>query len=346
MQAILEHHWFANALVATLLLGALVVAVLVRRNQLWRDAARELVRRRPLALAVLALYLAVGLADSVAWVDGRALGDDVVSAHQPRSIIERAFGGRTERSYSRPFAATELYGTPARPLAFPGKHPLGTDILGRDTLLLTLKGARVALLVGGLTSLLAIPLALLLGVSAGYFGRFVDDVVLFVMSTLASIPGILLLIALVMALGQGTVQVCLALAVTSWVSFCRIARGETMKLRELDYVHAARLMGVSELGIVWRHVVPNLMHLVVITFVLMFSGQVLVEAVLAWLGIGAAGSWGQMIAQAKDELSRDPIVYWNVLAAGGGMFVLLLAINAVGDAVRDILDPRTRREHE
>ncbi len=81
MQAILEHHWFANALVATLLLGALVVAVLVRRNQLWRDAARELVRRRPLALAVLALYLAVGLADSVAWVDGRALGDDVVSAH-------------------------------------------------------------------------------------------------------------------------------------------------------------------------------------------------------------------------------------------------------------------------
>jgi peptide/nickel transport system permease protein len=88
------------------------------------------------------------------------------------------------------------------------------------------------------------------------------------------------------------------------------------------------------------------MHLVVITFVLMFSGLVLVEAVLAWLGIGAAGSWGQMIAQAKDELSRDPLVYWNVLAAGGAMFVLLLAVNSVGDAVRDILDPRTRREGE
>ncbi len=344
MPPFLEHHWFSNAVVAALLLAGAAAAVAVRRHELWREAARELWRRRPVALSVLALYVAVGLADSVAWVDGRGLGDDVVSAHQPRSIVDRAFGGRPEKSYSAPFAATELYGTPPRPLAYPGRHPLGTDILGRDTLLLTLKGVRVALLVGGLTSLLAIPLALLFGVSAGYFGGRVDDAVFFVMSTLASIPGILLLIALVMALGQGTVQVCLALAITSWVSFCRIARGETMKLRELDYVHAARLMGVSEVGIIWRHVLPNLLHLVVITFVLMFSGQVLVEAVLAWLGIGAAGSWGQMIAQAKDELSRDPVVYWNVLAAGGAMVVLLLGVNAVGDAVRDVLDPRTRRE--
>ncbi|MBN2195111.1 MAG: ABC transporter permease [Polyangiaceae bacterium] len=346
MQAILEHHWFSNAVVAALLLGSVALSVFVHRNELWRGAARELGRRRPVALGVLAVYVGIGLADSVAWVDGRMQGEDVVSAHQPRSAVERAFGGRPEKTYSRPFAGAELYGTPPRPLAFPGRHPLGTDILGRDTLLLTLRGVRVALLVGGLTSLIAIPLALLFGVSAGYFGRRVDDVVFFVMSTLASIPGILLLIALVMALGQGTLQVCLALAVTSWVSFCRIARGETMKLRELDYVHAARLMGVSEVGIVWRHVLPNLMHLVVITFVLMFSGQVLVEAVLAWLGIGAAGSWGQMIAQAKDELSREPVVYWNVLAAGAGMFVLLLAINSVGDAIRDILDPRTRRERE
>ena len=194
--------------------------------------------------------------------------------------------------------------------------------------------------------MLAIPLALLFGVSAGYFGGRLDDAVFFVISTIASIPGILLLVALVMALGQGTVQVCLALAVTSWVGFARIARGETMKLRELDYVHAARLLGATEVKIIWRHVLPNLMHLVVITFVLMFSGLVLVEAVLSWLGIGAEGSWGQMIAQAKDELSRDPMVWWNVLAAFVAMFVLLLAVNAIGDAVRDVLDPRTRKEHQ
>jgi peptide/nickel transport system permease protein len=209
---------------------------------------------------------------------------------------------------------------------------------------LTLRGTKVAILVGGLTSLIAIPLALLFGVTAGYFGKWIDDIVFFVMSTLASIPSLLLLIALIMALGQGPFAVCLALAVTSWVSFCRIARGEVMKLREADYVQAARTLGVSEIRIVLRHVVPNLMHLVVIRFVLLFSALVLSEAVLSWLGIGVEGSWGQMIAQAKDELSRDPIIWWNIAGAGMALFGLLLSMNFVGDAIRDILDPRTVRE--
>ncbi len=117
-----------------------------------------------------------------------------------------------------------------------------------------------------------------------------------------------------------------------------------MKLRETDYVHAARMLGVSESRIIFRHILPNLMHLVVITFVLLFSGLVLSEAVLSWLGIGVDGSWGQMIAQAKDELSRDPVIWWNILAAGLALFGLLLSMNFVGDAIRDILDPRTVRE--
>jgi peptide/nickel transport system permease protein len=146
-----------------------------------------------------------------------------------------------------------------------------------------------------------------------------------------------------MALGQGTVSVCIALAVTSWVGFCRIARGEVLKLREMDYVHAARALGVSEIRIIVRHMLPNIMHLVVITFVLMFSGLVLSEAVLSWLGIGVDGSWGQMIAQAKDELSRDPVIWWNIGSAGVALFGLLLSMNFVGDAVRDVLDPRTLR---
>ncbi len=165
----------------------------------------------------------------------------------------------------------------------------------------------------------------------------------FVVSTFSSIPSILFLIALIMALGKSTLNVCIALGVTSWVGFCRLSRGETLKLRELDYVHAARTLGVPEWKIILRHILPNLMHLVVITFVLLFSGLVLSEAVLAWLGIGADGSWGQMIAQAKNELSREPIVWWNLLAAGIAQFGLLLAVNFVGDAVRDVLDPRTLR---
>jgi peptide/nickel transport system permease protein len=157
-------------------------------------------------------------------------------------------------------------------------------------------------------------------------------------------PSLLLLIALIMVLGRSTVSVCVALAVTGWVGFCRLARAETLKLRELEYVQAARALGVSELRIILRHVLPNLAHLIVITFVLMFSSLVLSEAVLSWLGIGVDGSWGQMIDGARDELSREPIVWWNIAAAGTALFGLILAVNAVGDAIRDVLDPRTARE--
>ena len=129
------------------------------------------------------------------------------------------------------------------------------------------------------------------------------------------------------------------------MGLCRVVRGETFKLRELDYVQAARALGVSESRIVLRHIVPNLMHLVIITFVLMFSGLVLSEAILSWLGIGVEGSWGQMIDRARNELSRDPIVWWNITAAGTALFGLLLAVNFVGDALRDILDPRALREN-
>jgi peptide/nickel transport system permease protein len=339
-----EAHWISNAAVALLVAGGAAVAVFARRNRLWREAARELGRRRPVAIAVVALYVLVALLDSVAWVGGAAPGAaDAVAAREARSVIDRLFGDTREASYSAPLAGAEFY-PPRRPLAHPGGHWLGTDILGRDVFYLTLKGARVALLIGGLTSLIAIPLALLLGVSAGYFGRRIDDAVFFLMSTLASMPGLLLLIALIMVMGRSTLSVCVALGVTSWVGFCRLARGETLKLRELDYVQAARALGVSEARIVFRHVLPNLMHLVIITFVLMFSGLVLSEAVLSWLGIGVDGSWGQMIDRARDELAREPVVWWNLVAAGSALFGLLLAVNFVGDALRDILDPRTLRE--
>jgi len=210
---------------------------------------------------------------------------------------------------------------------------------------MALKGARVALLLGGLTSLIVIPLALLFGMSAGYFGGRIDDAVFFAISTLSSIPTLLLLIALIVALGRGPVQVCFAMGVTSWVGFSRVIRGETLKLRELDYVAAARALGASDARILLRHVLPNVMHLVVITFVLLFSGMVLTEAILAFLGIGLDGSWGQMIDQARDELARDPIIVWNLAAASAALFGLILSVNLVGDAIRDILDPRTVREN-
>ncbi len=341
----LEPHIVSNGIVALLVGGAIWLGWSLRGSRIWRDAIVQIARRRPVSLAVVILFALVAMADAVSWVGGggSASIDTMLARTTPQSLIDRLFPPDfKERSYSAPLARTEFYGE--APLEHPQRHLFGTDKIGRDVLLLTLKGARVALLIGGLTSLIVIPLALFFGVLAGYRGGRVDDAVFFVISTLASMPSLLLLIALITVLGRGPVQVCVALGVTGWVGLCRLVRGETFKLRELEYVRAARALGVPEARIVWRHVVPNLMHLVVITWVLLFSGLVLSEAVLSWLGIGIAGSWGQMIDGARDELSRDPVIWWNLLAASTALFVLILAVNRVGDAARDVLDPRTVRE--
>jgi peptide/nickel transport system permease protein len=334
----MEPHVVSNLVAGVLVLLVVGALVAASRSDIWREAGRQLVRRRPLALAAVALYAAVAMLDSFAWVGG---GDIA----RPRTVIDRFFPADfQERSYSAPLATTEFYGT--QPLRYPARHLLGTDILGRDVLHLTLKGARVALLIGGFTSLIVIPIALLFGMSAGYAGGRWDAVVFFVMSTLASMPGLLLLVALIMVMGRGPLQVCVALGVTGWVGFCRLTRGETLKLRELEFVQAARALGASTPRILATHVLPNLAHLVLITFVLMFSGLVLSEAILSWLGIGIDGSWGQMIDQARDELARDPIIVWNLAAASLALFGLILSVNVLGDALRDVLDPRTLRGQE
>jgi peptide/nickel transport system permease protein len=332
----------SNTSVLLVVILGVLVGLYARKNEIWGSAFKQIFNRRAGSVIVLGLYVTVALCDSVLWIGASENAEDQVAAHEARSLIDRAFDGTREKSYSSPLSGEEFYDK--SPLKKPGSHVLGTNILGQDILYITLKGARVALLIGGLTSLITIPLALLFGLSAGYFGGWVDDIVFFITSTLASMPGILLLIVMIMVLGQSTLTVCIALAVTSWVGFCRLSRGEAMKLREMDYVAAARSLGVGHFKIITRHVLPNLMHLVIITFVLLFSGLVLAEATLAWLGIGVDGSWGQMIAAAKDELSRDPMVWWNIAPAGGAIFGLLLAVNLIGDALRDVLDPRTLGE--
>jgi peptide/nickel transport system permease protein len=331
----------SNGVVLLLIGGTLLLARAIARNRFWRENAAQLWRRRRAALVVVGVYLAIGLLDSVSWAPtgaGAAPGDT------PRSVIDRLFHPETfsEASYSAPLASTAFYG--GERLSHPGAHLLGTDILGRDVVYRTLKGARVALLIGGLTSLVVIPIALLFGVSAGFFGRRIDDGVFFIMTVLASVPSLLLLIALIMALGRGTVQVCVALGVTGWVHFCRIARGETLKLREADFVLAARALGVSEQRIIIKHILPNIAHLIIITFALSFTALVLSETILSYLGIGLDGSWGQMIDQARNELSRTPVIWWNLAGASVALFTLVLAVNTIADAMRDIIDPRTRRE--
>jgi peptide/nickel transport system permease protein len=333
-------HWLSNIVVLLLVLGAIWLARVVSRSRYWRESAVELWRRRRLAIVVVGIFVLIALLDSIAWIGG----GEGVAAYQPRTVIDRIFRPDTfkEASYSAPFATKAFYG--GKPLAHPGAHWLGTDILGRDVVYRALKGVRVALLIGVFTSLLVIPIALLFGVAAGYYGSRIDDGVFFLMTVLASVPSLLLLIALIMVMGKGTLQVCIALGVTGWVNFCRIARGEALKLRESDYVAAARALGASDARIIFRHILPNMAHLVIITFALLFTSLVLTETILSYLGIGIDGSWGQMIDQARNELSRSPIIWWNLAAASLLLFTLVLAVNTIADAMRDIADPRTRKE--
>jgi peptide/nickel transport system permease protein len=212
-------------------------------------------------------------------------------------------------------------------------------------LLLAIKGVRTGMIVGGLTTIIAVPFAIFFGVLAGFFGGWIDDAVQYVYTTLSSIPWILLVVCFVLVFGQGLVQLCVVMGLTGWVGLCRLLRGETLKLREREYVQAALALGVGKFRVLARHIVPNLMHLVLISVVLRFSGLVLAEAVLSYIGMGVGPdtiSWGSMVNQARGELGRDPVVWWSLAASFLAMFALVLPANLFADALRDALDPSLR----
>ena len=242
-------------------------------------------------------------------------------------------------------------------------HVLGTDKVGQDILYQSLKSIRVALVIGTLTTLIMLPFALLLGIMAGYFSGWIDDVIQYIYTTLNSIPSVLLIAAAVLMM-QVYIEthpdifetiasradlrllfLCIILGITSWTGLCRLLRGETMKLRELEYIQAAHAFGVSHWRIISRHILPNVMHIVLIATVMDFSGLVLAEAVLSYVGVGvdpSTISFGTMINAARLEMAREPMVWWALMAAFGFMFTLVLSANLFADAVQNALDPRTR----
>lgn len=242
-------------------------------------------------------------------------------------------------------------------------HIFGTDKVGQDVYFQAIKSIRTGIILGTLTTLVMLPFALLLGPMAGYFGGFIDDVIQYIYTTLSSIPGVLLIAASVLALqifitnhpklldtlaGRADARLlalCFILGITSWTGLCRLLRGESLKLREMDYVQAARALGVSHFKIIIRHILPNVMHIVIISVVLDFSGLVLAEAVLTYVGVGVdptTNSWGNMINTARLELARDPVVWWPLAAAFVLMFTLVLTANLFADVVRDAFDPRIK----
>ena len=241
----------------------------------------------------------------------------------------------------------------------------GTDVSGRSVFLRSIYSIRVAVLVGVVTGIVSVTIGSLLGLAAGYFGGWTDGIVTWLYSTFASIPNIVLLMVLAYmfrggeidrwlneltgdrfewliggTLDETLIPVFVAFSATFWIGPCRIIRGETLKLRESEYVQAAQVMGYSRVRILLRHILPNISHLMLINFSLLFIGAIKSEVILSFLGVGvqSGASWGLMIDAARDEVLND--FFWQIGAATALMFGLVLAFNILSDALQDILDPK------
>ncbi|WP_218082442.1 ABC transporter permease [Anthocerotibacter panamensis] len=327
---------------ATLVVVAIFALSLwgLSRQEFFQEAWRRLRQNTTamICLGVIGLYIFIGLAGSLVVPVQEGV------ATRNYSLIDLAFKNvPQEEGYSAPLATSTYKIRDAKPVK--GFHLLGTNVLGQDVLKETLAASRTAIIVGGLTCLIAIPIGLVLGILAGFYGGWVDDAVQYTYSVIYSIPEILLFVAILLVLGQGLPQLCLALGAATWINLCRQVRAETIKHRDRDYVLAARALGVSSFQTIFRHILPNVLHIVVIMFTLRFSALILSESILSYIGIGVGpevSSWGQMINGARSELAREPVVWWVLAAASMGLFGLVLAFNIFGDAVRDALDPKLR----
>jgi len=292
-------------------------------RSLWADAARKIRRDIPamICLAVIVLFAALAIAAGYMYPDWSAKVD-YDKVHQPPSSA----------------------------------YLMGTDEFGRSVMEKTILGAKLSMTIGFMANIIAIPLGMFLGAVAGYYGGFIDDLIVWLYTTLASIPGLIRVIAISFAFQgivlfegtamemnfSGATSIILALSVSGWIGTCRLVRAETMKLRELDYVLAARAAGRGGLPILFNHIIPNVVHLGIINFSLGFIGAIKAEVVLTYLGLGVTGqpSWGQMISAAQMGLVVGR--WWQITAASVAMFIIVLALNIFGDRLRDALDPRLR----
>ena len=331
-----------------LFLGCLLAAVWIYRQPhyriLWKSVFQNKVAVT--AFCILVIYVVIGLLDSIHY---DVLVQNIVQQKTVLDLLIHPIGTFDETTYTKPFEVSHHY------------HFLGTNKIGQDVFYEAIKSIRTALLIGTLTTLFMLPFALFFGTLAGYFGGIVDDVIQYIYTTLSSIPGVLLITAMVLVMQVyisnhpllfptiadradiRLLTLCFILGISGWAGLCRLLRAETLKLREQDFVTASIAMGARKLPIIFRHILPNVMHIILITVVLDFSGLVLAEAILAYVGVGVdptTPSFGNMINTSRLELAREPTVWWPLFAALLFMFVLVLAANLFADAVRDAFDPK------
>lgn len=292
-------------------------ALAAQPQTLWSTAWRQFRRNRlaVICLGIVTVYLGIFLyAESVYWV---AKARDVVPSYKVADFAARN----------------------AHPSAV---HWLGTDFAGRDNLAQLIQGVRIAFEIALLTSAILIPLGFLLGALAGYFGRWIDTVIIWLYSVVDSVPSILSIISISYVVGRGMKGIVIGMGLVAWVSLCRLIRGEYLKHKQRAYVAAARALGASHFTVMLRHIAPNVLHIIIIVFTLAFPRFILTEVILSYLGVGITGepSWGVMINDAKQRLWLG--VWWELGGATAAMFFLVLALNIVGDALRDALDPKLK----
>lgn len=347
-----------DALVYLLLTGLLVWLYFFRKTPEWRLIIAR-IKQRPyylVALILLLIYGAIGLLDSIHF----EATPDHFAVRSILDLILSPYDRVSEVTYSAPFATHSA--VPEIVTLHNGEfkevypklqyfHLLGTDKIGRDVFYLSVKSIRTGLIIGTVTTLVMLPFALLFGMWAGYFRGWLDDIIQYIYTTLSSVPGVLLIAGAMLAL-QSKIEsepesrlliLCVVLGVTSWTTLCRLLRGETLKLRSLDFVQSAIALGVTPLKIIRRHIMPNLMHIVIITVALDFSGLVLAEAVLSYVGVGVdptSFSWGNMINAARLDMARDPIVWWSLSGALFFMFTLVFSANLFSDVLQEAFNPK------
>jgi peptide/nickel transport system permease protein len=280
-----------------------------RRDGLWLRAVRQLLRKRGavLCFAIVGTYLLVA-----------ALGLlGLLPDYQER------IAGSYEPPSAESFAMW-----------------LGSDIFGRSVVYKILAGTETAMLIGFIVPAIAVPLGIFLGAIAGYYGGFIDELIVWLFSVISSLPYILIVIAISFVLGKGMLAICVAMGAVGWVGLCRLIRGELIKHRSREYALASRLLGASHTRIIFRHILPNVVHLAIITASLQVLGAIKSEVILTYLGVGVqdGASWGTLISDASGELVQG--IYWPLCGVVLAMFVIVYALNVVGDALRDALDPK------